>query len=312
MDAPGELRWDGLHCLSGARAKPGGLHWGHAYGALAEVELSSVQAFFFVVTDTTSSSKDGSLDSIGIARDFLAWTGRSKNVHVLLESEIRSTLDPIVIEIERLVPRRWLEGAHPHRGRINDGTFQGTIGDFSFPVHQAAFTLGLGVERVCFNDDNAFVTTFARRAGRRISRDRGQLAEPRLLTRFPSNLIGGNGLRMCKANGNTVSLFADRDAIRKYVGRIVGLGVGSGKPDNSTASSAEVGLAKLCGIGPSICYEPNARERTAILTTGMTALSESAGHLRDSLDTDAVRECLTSGAETANLRILEVIERWKA
>lgn len=312
MDTPPELRWDGLHCLSGARAKPGGLHWGHAYGALAEVRLPSIQAFFFVVTDTTSVSKDRSLDAIGIARDFLAWTGTSEKVHVLLESEIRSALDPIVIEIERLVPRSWLEGAHPHRAKISDGTFQGTIGDYSFPVHQAAFTLGLGVERVCFNDDNAFVTTFARRSGRRISRDRGQLAEPRLLDRFPSNLIGGNGLRMCKANKNTVSLFADRDAIRKYVGRIVGLGVGSGNPEGSTASAAELGLAQLCGISSSICSEPDARERTAILTTGMTALSESAAHLRDSLDADAVRDCLTSGAETARVRILEVIKRWKA
>lgn len=312
MDAPRELKWNGLHCLSGARAKPGGLHWGHAYGALAEVDLPSVQAFFFVVTDTTSLSKDRFPDAIGIAKDFLAWTGRSENVHVVLESEIRSTLDPFVVEIERLIPRRWLEGAHPHRGQINDGTFQGTIGDYSFPVHQAAFTLGLGVERVCFNDDNAFVTTFARRVGRRISRDKGSLAEPRLLTRSPSNLVGGNGLRMCKANKNTLSLFADRDVIRKYVGRIVGLGVGSGDPDNSTASAAEVGLAQLCGIGPSICNESSARERTAILTTSMAALSASAGELRENLDGDAVRECLTSGAETATFRILEVIERWTA
>lgn len=309
MDVVPNLTIENRHCLSGARAEPGGLHWGHAYGATAGVDVQKAAAYYFVIGDT-STTAEAKENSHQTATDFLAWINLLGNVHVVLESEIRAALDPLVVEIERLVPRRWLETAHPHRREIVERTFNGSIGDYIFPVHQAAFTLGLGVEVVCFNDDNAFVTDFARRVGKRISRGSSPLVEPWLFERVPPNLIGGNGTRMCKANRNTVSIFADPSIIRRYVKKVVGLSVGDGDPKDCSASTTEVALATLTGIGASELESRDAFERMNILTGGMVSRAEAASQIRNSIEGEVVEERLLMGVSAAEARIAEVLSLW--
>lgn len=310
MDLALPLATHQQHMLSGARAEPGGLHWGHVYGALAGVDLPALLAFYFVVSDTISGTDDIHHHTIDLARDFLAWAGPSHNIHVVRESAIRCELDPIVREIERQVPRSWLEKCHPHRQQLSSGAYKGSIGDYWFPVHQAAFTLGLGVSTVCFNDDNAFVTSFARDVGRRISNNGDGLFSPRLIQRWPGHLIGANGLRMAKANQNTLSICADEPAIRRFVGRLVGLGVGTGDPEDSLASPAEVALADLAGLRPGDLGRSSARARAEVLSSSMADRAREVRRARSELSGAYVEQMLHSGAAHALDRIREVIAQW--
>jgi len=180
-------------------------------------------------------------------------------------------LSILALEIERATGLSRLEKHHPHRRQLRgDGAYRGTIGDLIFPLHQAGYLLGLGTQIACYNDDNAFVVDFTRSVGRTILAGRSQDL-PTLRVRNPGHLLGRNGMRMCKANRNALGLLASPSEIRRFVGSVVGRGVGDSDPTASIQSGAELGLAALLSLSPRD-LDGDARSRTYVLTESMCAV----------------------------------------
>jgi tyrosyl-tRNA synthetase len=107
---------------------------------------------------------------------------------------------------------------HPLKDQVRTGIDGLVLSDFLYPVHQAAFMLGLNAQVALFNDDNAPAINYARRTARKINR-RLALAIPsrlELLGRVPSRLVGSDGQRMSKSNGNALPLSASHSRVRAF------------------------------------------------------------------------------------------------
>ncbi len=261
---------NGVILTGGCRAQPGGVHWGHAYGSFSGVQMSAQDRFVFVISDTVGTPRSCDSYAFEIAQQILSWP-LDGWMAVCRESRIRPSLARLALEIERTIGLSRLQKYHPHRREIRgSGRYRGSIGDLIFPLHQASYLIGIGTNIACYNDDNSFVVAFTREVARRLRKD-SAWEEPKLSPRDPGHLIGRDGRRMCKGNRNALSLHADAPSVRRYVGSLVGRGVGDGDPSEQVASKQELGLAQLLMLDAKE-LDGDAQSRTVALTEAMNIM----------------------------------------
>ncbi len=265
--------------VGGCRAQGGGLHLGHFYGCFYGVYLRVDTSYYFVISDCISGSRVSvAASTVDVCLDVLSLplVVPAGSVHVVRESGLRSALAPITAAIESVVSYGLLRSAHPHHARLKRGGYGGSISDLIFPVHQAAFLLGLGCTTACYNDDNLDVVRFARECARRANsmyESSALNAELQLILHKPSKLLGFDGRKMAKGHQNFLQLTASRSAVSRFARRFVGRSLGpDGDVHDAPCGDAEIGLANVAGVASVDEYADirDARERIRILIAGLT------------------------------------------
>ena len=149
--------------VGGCRASPGGLHLGHVYGCMIGVPQNSL--LYFVLSDCLSGTIAEMESVINAAADALAVSNLLQlDIRIVRESILRPHLAPIFHFLLRSLSFRLLAEAHPPKSQAKALGFSGTVDDFLFPIHQAAYLLGLSCGVACYNDDNSRYVNIAEKS----------------------------------------------------------------------------------------------------------------------------------------------------
>ena len=133
-----------------------------------------------------------------------------------------------------------------------------------FPIHQAAFLLGLGCTLACFNDDNKDLVAFARQVSKSLRQRRDiEIARmPYLIDRMPGRLNSWDDRRMAKKNRNYLPIDASRPEVIRFARKLVGSAVPPGEAfDSSRGSEIEGVYAKLIGADADRMLKLGGHER---------------------------------------------------
>jgi len=304
--------------LGGCRASPGGLHLGHFYGTFHRVGFKDGDTLYFVISDCIDESDDViSRATVDIYYDIVAAAHQHVRMLPVRESRLRSTLAYFTAQIERVVPVTTLIRAHPHRKQIRTGSYPRSSGDFTFPIHQSAFLLGINPAFACFNDDNALVVELARWIARRLNQRFGSTLEAgiQLPPRTPGRLNSWDGRRMAKVNQNTLSLSAGDAAVVRFVNLLIGRNVADRDNFiNSTASPIELCYLDLVGarVGCESYRECSGPDRQRFLVHEISSFLQGIRIERnrnaDLYTGDDIRNQLTVNEGMAIRRIIEPLK----
>lgn len=243
--------------VGGCRASPGGLHLGHVYGCMVGVPQHAL--LFFVLSDCLSGEIVQMEPVIHAASDALAVSNMLQlDIRVVRESVLRPHLTQTLNYLLRGLSFRLLAEAHPPKAQAKSLGFSGTVDDFLFPVHQAAYLLGLDCKIACYNDDNSRYVDLARKAARRCNKLYGTAFSEHisLLAKDPPRLRSWDGRRMAKGYNNVLHLSATLNEIHKFAERLVGR-ASSGETEFDTRGQGELErlYVSLFGFGSRTCLQ---------------------------------------------------------
>lgn len=277
--------------LSGCRAASGGLHLGHYYGCLYALPPVANAQMLFVINDCLQGPEEDIRTSTQlVAEDVLAvaaWAARP--VTLLRESRVREYLSSILLELCSATSFRLLAEVHPRSHDVKAGGFAGSVSEYLFPLHQAAYTLGLGIDIACFNDDNSRFVDFTRKVARRCNKRFGRhlRTDTKLFPRVPGRLPGWDGRRMAKANGNTLPLRAAAAEVEMFARKLVGR-ADQGATDFGTRPLSETECLYLKILGEEVPEGVRGNARIEYLADRLSAF------LR------AIASCRQNGDESTN------------
>jgi hypothetical protein len=225
------------------------------------------------------------------------------DIRPVRESVLRPYLSPLFQCLLEGTSFRLLAEAHPPKAQIKSSGFTGTVDEFLFPIHQAAYLLGLGCGIACYNDDNSRYVDLTRKIARRTNAIRGLTlnAHIALLAKDPSRLRSWDGRRMAKSYNNTLSVCATPGETQKFAERMVGR-ANAGDPSFDTCSQSDLERLYISAFGrqpsPSIVL---GRERVAILARVLTDWCKDLTSFQK--NQDEVKMCLIDGERMAIRRI---------
>lgn len=210
--------------VGGCRVALGGLHLGHVVGCFIKAfEVNNFDTFYFVLSDLHSGSRqagrEGLWNQVAGALALLP----DPRLAVVRESALRPSLQLLTEHLLSATTLNQLEDVHPDKRAIKLRQSHVLVSDFLFPVHQAAYMLGLGASAILMNDDNSRYVDLARRLARRINRAADfRLNESLYLERKPvPRLLGPDYKRMAKKAGNTLQIDADNERVSRFVGQLI-------------------------------------------------------------------------------------------
>jgi hypothetical protein len=211
-----------LKTIGGCRLATGGLHFGHLHGCFLP-RASGVRPsnYVFVISDCVSGGKPGRATLRRMLLDVYACEPYVGGLRVVRESSIRPYLRPLLEKMTFHLTARSLMQVHPQRARIFLPGSADTVNDLMFPIHQAAFLAGLLGSTVFMNDDNLDLVRFARKIITRSIPNFQKGALPVIHTGPAPRLLGAKGLRMAKANQNTLEVFSPTENIKRYFTRAI-------------------------------------------------------------------------------------------
>lgn len=256
--------------VGGSRGTTGGLHLGHVYGCLSGLTLREEDQYYYVVSDCVPGCDDRSI--LRIALEVNAW---SEGALVVRESQLRPHLRSLVENIEQATTFNRLRSTHPYRQAIQANDYDGSVSDFLFPIYQASYLLGLGATDAAYNDDNISVIHFSRRCRRKLLSFNllSELhPEPRFVKKDPSRMVGVDGRKMSKKNGNVIPLQVSERRLTQLVLKGVGRAIGTGKPlAPSRLTEFEKACLQVANYNvESIAEIDNARERIDIIIDALS------------------------------------------
>jgi tryptophanyl-tRNA synthetase len=216
----------------------GDLHLGNYVGAirpLAELALESTRDVYVFVADlhALNSGPDPAVlrgRTRRLVAALLACGLDRPNVHVYRQSRVAAVAGMAAL-LGNVTPKGVLNRAHAYKAagaaNVADGRDPDhgvNMGLYSDPVLMAADILALDADEVPVGTDQAQHLEIAVDLAQRFSRSYrpGVLPEPRaLIDRTTPTLPGVDGRKMSKSYGNTISLTAEPDDLRKQIRRVV-------------------------------------------------------------------------------------------
>ncbi|HEY0010495.1 MAG TPA: tryptophan--tRNA ligase [Candidatus Paceibacterota bacterium] len=219
----------------------GDLHIGNYFGALkpfvdAQRELGAGNESFIMVADYHSLTSLRNPDEL------------RRNVTEIVKSYIAAGVDPEKATIFRqsdvpehtelawvfdcVVTVPFLQQAHAYKDKVAKG-LEANAGLFTYPMLMAADILLYDTDVVPVGEDQRQHVEYAREAATKFNKAYGELfKKPKELILPAVGIVPGtDGAKMSKSYGNTVPLFASRDAVAKAVMGIV-TDSGGGRPEN--------------------------------------------------------------------------------
>ena len=294
--------------VGGCRSLPGGLHLGHIYGCMLGVPRSVT--LYFVLSDCLTEGMGTEASIVDVAADSLA-VGSFMNLDIkpVRESILRPQLSNLFQCLLSGSNFRLLAEAHPPKAQIKNSGFAGTVDEFLFPIHQAAYLLGLGCSIACYNDDNSRYVDLTRKIARRTNEICGLTLNSQiaLLAKDPPRLRSWDGRRMAKTYNNTLHVRSSSSEIQRFAERLVGRASG-GDPGFDTSGQSELERLYLSTFGSRL-FQSSAlgRERIGILVQALTEWCRNVELCQRT--PDEVIECLHSSEAHAIERIEFELER---
>ncbi|RME30429.1 tryptophan--tRNA ligase [Candidatus Parcubacteria bacterium] len=293
----------------------GDLHLGHLVGLLepAVTLAQSADEVFYFIADyhalTTVHNRDELERNVrSIAVGFLAAGVDPERVTLFRQSAVPEHSELCWI-LGTLTPMGLLERAHAykdaraHNRDINAGVFM-------YPVLMAADILMYRAEIVPVGKDQVQHLEITRDIAQKFNNTFSQifpLPQARVETDERAAVVGVDGRKMSKSYRNTIPLFADDDAIRSIVRRIVTRSVPEGEP---LPVEGDIILSILRAVNPQEAQELTAEYQRGIIGYAQTkdrlaqAIIERIGPLRERAqklfaDPEALDTFLEYGAQKA-------------
>jgi tryptophanyl-tRNA synthetase len=223
---PGSFR-----ILTGDRPT-GPLHVGHYFGTVANrvrlqdtgVELFVLIADYQAVTDRSASSRLTD-DVLGLVADYLATGIDPDRATIFAHSQVPA-LNQLLLPFLGLVTVAEISRnptVKEEMAVVGSRSMSGLM--FAYPVHQAADILACRANLVPVGKDQLphleLSRVIARRFNERYSPDAPYFAEPQALLSQAPLLLGIDGRKMGKSNGNAIPLRATADETADLVARAV-------------------------------------------------------------------------------------------
>jgi tryptophanyl-tRNA synthetase len=222
---------DAFRILTGDRPT-GPLHIGHYFGTLqnrvrlqqAGVELFVLIADYQALTDRVAAPRLPE-DVLGLVADYLAVGIDPGRATIFVHSQV-AALNQLLLPFLSLVSVAEI-GRNPtvkeEMAAAGSGAMTGLM--FAYPVHQAADILACRANLVPVGKDQLphleLSRVIARRFNERYSPDAAYFAEPDALLSTAPLLLGLDGRKMGKSNGNSVPLRATADTTARLVASAV-------------------------------------------------------------------------------------------
>ncbi|PIR85510.1 tryptophan--tRNA ligase [Candidatus Kaiserbacteria bacterium CG10_big_fil_rev_8_21_14_0_10_45_20] len=213
--------------LTGLQAS-GQLHIGNYFGALKPfVDTYEEYDSFLMVADyhALTSIKDAKTLSGNIleaVRVYLAIGVDPERATLFKQSDVPEHMELGWI-FNCLVSVPFLQQAHAYKDKVAKG-LEANAGLFTYPMLMAADILLYDAEVVPVGEDQRQHIEYAREAGGKFNRafETEEFRAPQeLILKGVGTVPGVNGEKMSKSYGNTIPLFATKDAIAKAVMSIV-------------------------------------------------------------------------------------------
>jgi tryptophanyl-tRNA synthetase len=326
-DHPGAFR-----ILTGDRPT-GPLHIGHYFGTLANrvrlqqagVELLVLVADYQAITDRIATS-DLRRDVLGLVADYIAVGIDPDRATIFAHSQIEA-LNQLLLPFLSLVSVAEI-GRNPtvkeEVATAGSAAMSGLM--FAYPVHQAADILACQANLVPVGKDQLphleISRVIARRFNERYSPQRPYFAEPDALLSSAPLLLGLDGRKMGKSNGNSVPLHASAEETARLVAtattdseRLI-----TYEPLRRPEVSSLVLIAALCrdespeavadeiGAGGAVALKAAVtaaiNDRFAAIRARRAELATEPGYLRDVLAMGNERARAVAGATLADVREL--------
>jgi hypothetical protein len=265
---------------------------------------------YFVLSDCLTEGIDTETSVMNVAADAIA-VGSLLNLDIkpVRESILRPQLSKLFQCLLLGASFRLLAEAHPPKAQIKSSGYSGTVDEFLFPIHQAAYLLGLGCSVACYNDDNSRYVDLTRKIARRTNGICGLTLNSQiaLLAKDPPRLRSWDGRRMAKAYNNTLCVRSSSSEIQRFAERLVGR-VTAGDPGFDTSGQSELERLYLSAFG-SRPFQSSAlgRERIGILAQAITQWCRNVELCQRT--PDEVKECLQRSETLAIERIDCELER---
>jgi len=215
--------------LSGTKPTGEHLHLGNYFGALRQFvdlqERHDTALYFIADYHSMTSLRDGSLrrrNSTNVALDYLA-AGLDPERAILYRQSDLPEVAELAWFLTTVTPMGMLERAHAYKAALDKGE-DVDHGLFTYPVLMAADILLYGAHLVPVGRDQKQHIEMARDMAQRWNRlydcEALTLPEPFILEET-ATVPGTDGRKMSKSYGNTIAMFAPKNALKKSVMGIV-------------------------------------------------------------------------------------------
>jgi tryptophanyl-tRNA synthetase len=218
-----------LRVLSGTKPTGENLHLGNYFGALRQfVKLQEEHdtALYFIADyhsmTTVRNGAERRRNTEAVALDYLA-AGLDPERAILFRQSDLPEVTELTWILTSITPMGLLERAHAYKAAM-DKHEDVDHGLFTYPVLMAADILLYGSHLVPVGRDQKQHIEMARDMAQRFNRiyetDALVLPEPYILEET-ATVVGTDGRKMSKSYGNTISMFAPKNALKKSVMGIV-------------------------------------------------------------------------------------------
>ena len=215
--------------LSGTKPTGENLHLGNYFGALRQfVDLQDQHdtALYFIADyhsmTTLRSGPERRRNTLNVALDYLA-AGLDPERAILFRQSDLPEVTELTWILTSVTPMGMLERAHAYKAALDKGE-DVDHGLFTYPVLMAADILLYGSHLVPVGRDQKQHIEMARDMAHRFNRlyecEALTLPEPYILEET-ATVPGTDGRKMSKSYGNTIAMFAAKNAVKKAVMGIV-------------------------------------------------------------------------------------------
>ncbi len=214
--------------VSGCRLSDGRLHLGHYLGCLHPEKTKQIGELFFVIQDGKTNYLAGKPPSVEplalLLAQLYAFCTEDCTIVPCLQSKIFPAYAPLFDFARAVITLRGLERVHPKKDDLK-AAFGIPLRDYLFPVDQAVQFLAFGADFILMNDDNIRFARLANNLHKKLTTaEHRSMPAPRMALDPVPRLLGSNGQKMSKANGNCIFLTDDdrtvTEQIRNYARRI--------------------------------------------------------------------------------------------